>query len=214
MVRLDIISDLVCPWCYIGKTNLDRALERHPDHPFAVEWHPFLLNPEMPRAGLPYADYLRMKFGSPERSAQILARVGEAAAQAGAEIRYERITREPDTTDAHRLIHWAGLEERQTPVVSALFRAHWRDGRDIGDAQTLADIAGEAGLDRAMIAHLLAGDADRQEVRDRSAHSRERGVSGVPTFVIDGQHVLSGAQPPEVWDDVIRQINAHLASKE
>lgn len=206
MLRLDIISDIVCPWCYIGKTLLDRALERSPDHPFAVEWHPYLLNPQMPRAGLPYADYLTMKFGNQSRIGPMLARVAEAAEAAGAEIRYERITREPETTDAHRIVYWAGLEGRQTPVVSALFRAHWRDGRDIGDAGTLADIAGEAGLDRALIARLLATDADREEIRTRAEHSRSRGVTGVPTFVIAGEHVLSGAQPVEVWEDVIAQI--------
>lgn len=214
MVQLDIISDLVCPWCYIGKTLLDRALERHADHPFAIEWHPYLLNPEMPEGGLAYADYLRMKFGDPARSSAMLARVQEAAEAAGAEIRFERIQREPDSTDAHRLVHWAGLEGRQTPVVSALFRAHWRDGRDIGDAATLAAIAGEAGLDAAMVARLLASDADRAEIRARARHSRERGVSGVPTFIVAGQHVVSGAQPVALWEDVIGQIGAALAAGE
>lgn len=206
MVRLDIISDVVCPWCYIGKTLLDRALEKSPHHPFAVEWHPYLLNPEMPPGGLPYGDYLRMKFGDPARIVPLLARVQEAAETAGAEIRYERIMREPDSTDAHRLIHWAGLEGRQTPVVSALFRAHFRDGRDIGDAATLAEIAGETGLDRAMIARLLASEADRQEIRARAAHSRSRGVTGVPTFIVADSHVVAGAQPVEVWQDVIAQL--------
>lgn len=207
-MRLDIISDVVCPWCYIGKTLLDRALERRPDHPFAVEWHPYLLNPTIPREGLPYADYLQMKFGDPARIAPMLARVQEAAAAAGAEIDYTRILREPDTTDAHRLIHWAGLEGRQTPMVSALFRAHWREGRDIGDAATLAELAGDTGLDREMVRRLLASDADRAEIRARAEHSRARGVTGVPTFIIAERHVVSGAQPVEVWEDVIAQLSA------
>lgn len=206
MVRLDIISDVVCPWCYIGKTLLDRALEAHPTHPFAVEWHPYLLNPEMPAGGLPYGDYLRMKFGRDSSIGPMLARVQEAAEAAGAEIHFERITREPDSTDAHRLIHWAGLEGRQTPIVSALFKAHWRDGRNIGDAETLAAIAGESGLDAEMVARLLATDADREAVRARAAHSKSRGVTGVPTFIIADSHALSGAQPVALWADVIAQI--------
>ncbi|KFI31780.1 DsbA family oxidoreductase [Haematobacter massiliensis] len=210
MVTLDIISDLVCPWCYIGKTLLDRALESDASQPFTVAWHPYQLNPEIPEGGIPYADFLRLKFGAPERASEVLVKVTEAAKAAGAVIDYVGITREPNTLDAHRLIHWAGLEGRQTPVVSALFRAHWREGRDIGSHDVLADIAGETGLDRKMILRLLDSDADREEIRARIQHTRDRGVQGVPTFVIADTHVLTGAQPVEVWADVIQQIKAQL----
>ena len=212
MVKLDILSDPVCPWCYIGKTNLARALEAAPDHPFVVEWHPFQLNPEMPKAGVDRRTYLEAKFGGPEPVAQMQARLDQHAAAAGLTIPWERIPRVPNTLDAHRLIHWAGIEARQTPMVSALFRAYWQEGRDIGDAATLAAIAGEAGLDAAMVAELLAGDADAAEISARDAHSRARGVTGVPTFVIANRHVVNGAQPAELWTRVIEDIRGQLAA--
>ncbi|MGQ0564777.1 MAG: DsbA family oxidoreductase [Gemmobacter sp.] len=208
MIRLDIFSDPVCPWCYIGKAHLDRALEARGDHPFAVEWHPFQLNPDMPVGGMDRAAYLEAKFGGRARAAQIYARVEEAALAAGLEIDFARIARIPNTLDAHRLIHWAGLEGRQTPVKAALMRAYWREGRDIGDAATLADIAGEAGLDRAAIARLLAGDADRDDIAARDAHARTRGVNAVPTFVIADRYVVSGAQPPELWVRVMDEMKS------
>jgi predicted DsbA family dithiol-disulfide isomerase len=210
MVRLDIISDPVCPWCYIGKANLDRALERHPEHPFLIEWHPFQLNPEMPKPGMPRAEYLAAKFGKADAAA-IYARIDAAAEAAGLSIDWGAIARMPNTLDAHRLIHWAGIEGRQTPMVGRIFRAYWQDGLDIGDAGVLADLAAEIGMDRALTAQLLAGDADAEDIRARDAHSRARGVTGVPTFVIAGQHVLSGAQPADLWGRVIDEIVAQLA---
>jgi predicted DsbA family dithiol-disulfide isomerase len=208
MVKLDVISDPVCPWCYIGKTNLDRALERHAAHPFEIEWHPFQLNPDMPVGGVDRREYLETKFGGREKAAQIYARIDAAARAAGLEIDWGAIPRVPNTLDAHRLIHWAGLEGRQTPVVAALFRAYWREGRDIGDRGVLLDIAAGAGLDRAMTARLLESGADAEDIRARDAHARARGVSGVPTFVVANRHVVPGAQPPELWDEVIGEIAA------
>lgn len=208
MIRLDIFSDPVCPWCHIGKANLDRALEARGDHPFAIEWHPFQLNPDMPPGGMDRAEYLAAKFGGPERVRQIEARVEEAARAAGTVIDFARVTRIPNTGDAHRLIHWAGIEGRQTPVVGALFRAYWREGRDIGDHATLADIAGAAGMDRAATLRLLAGEADRDAIAARDAHARGRGVSAVPTFIIADRYVVSGAQPPALWAQVMDEAKA------
>lgn len=206
MIPLDIFSDPVCPWCYIGKTYLDRALEAAPGHPFAVEWHPFQLNPDMPAGGMDRADYLSKKFGGRDRAAQIYDRIEQAARAAGIEIDFRRIPRIPNTLDAHRLIHWAGLEGRQTSAVAGLFRAYWREGRDIGDATVLADIAEALGLDRAVIARLLASDADREVIVARDAHARSRGVTAVPTFIIGNQYALSGAQPDALWAEVIAEI--------
>jgi predicted DsbA family dithiol-disulfide isomerase len=211
MVKLDILSDPVCPWCYIGKANLDRALESRPDHPFTLEWHPFQLNPDMPKAGMDRREYLAAKFGGPARVDAAEARINQFAAEAGLEIDWRGVTRVPNTIDAHRLIHWAGIEGRQTPVVAALFRAYWREHRDIGDRATLAEIAGEAGLDAEMVRELLAGDADTADIVARDEHSRSRGVDGVPTFVIAGRHVVTGAQPAELWTRVIDDISAHVA---
>lgn len=205
MIRLDIFSDPVCPWCYIGKANLDRALEAHADHPFRIEWHPFQLNPDMPAEGVDKHDYLAAKFGE-DRLVQMHLRLKEASRAAGAEIDPDTPRRMPNTLDAHRLIHWAGLEGRQTAAVSAITRAYWREGRDIGNAGVLADIAAAAGMDRAVTARLLASDADADDIRARDADARAKGVSAVPTFLIAQQYVVSGAQPPDVWSRVIEEL--------
>lgn len=208
MVKLDILSDPVCPWCAIGKASLDRALERNPHHPFEIEWHPFQLNPDMPRDGMDRRRYLEAKFGGRANAAATYARIAEAAEAAGVEMNFERIARTPNTLDAHRLIHWAGLEGRQSAAVSALFRAYLAEGRDIGDHAVLADIAGKVGLDPAMTERLLASDADLDEIRARDEHARARGVTGVPTFVVGNRHVVPGAQPPDLWQSVIDELGA------
>lgn len=205
MIRLDIFSDPVCPWCYIGKANLDRALEAHADHPFRIEWHPFQLNPDMPAEGVDKHDYLAAKFGE-DRLVQMHLRLKEASRAAGAEIDPDTPRRIPNTLNAHRLIHWAGLEGRQTAVVSAIMRAYWREGRDIGNAAVLADVAAAAGMDRAVTARLLASDADADDIRARDSDARAKGVSAVPTFLIAKHYVVSGAQPPEVWARVIEEL--------
>ncbi len=208
MIHLDIFSDPVCPWCYIGKAHLDRALEARGDHPFEIEWHPFQLNPDMPPGGMDRASYLEAKFGGKDRAVAIYARVEAAAREAGLAMDFGNIPRIPNTMDAHRLIHWAGLEGKQTLMKAALMRAYWRDGRDIGDLDTLADIAGEVGLDRAVMARLLASDADHDAIAARDAHARERGVNAVPTFLIANQYVLSGAQPPALWGQVMAELES------
>jgi predicted DsbA family dithiol-disulfide isomerase len=211
MIKLDILSDPICPWCFIGKANLDRALEQRPNHPFVIEWHPFQLNPDMPAGGMDRRAYMEAKFGGRDGAVRAYTPVLQAAEKAGLTINFEGIARTPSTLDAHRLIHWAGLEGRETAVVSALFRAYFVEGRDIGDAATLADIAGAIGLDRAMTERLLASEADAKDVRARDAHARDRGVNGVPTFVIANQHVVVGAQPTELWLQVVDELSAQIA---
>jgi predicted DsbA family dithiol-disulfide isomerase len=211
MIPLDIISDPICPWCYIGWTNLARAMEARPDHPFAVEWHPFQLNPDMGAEGMDRRAYLEAKFGEREGVVAAYAPVVEAAEAAGLTLNLDRIGRTPNTLDAHRLIHWAGIEGRQTPVAVALFRAYFVDGRDIGDPQTLREIAEAAGLDGAMVAQLLAGEADADDLRARDLNARQRGVTGVPCFVVARQHVVSGAQPPDLWLQVIDELAERVA---
>ena len=206
MVRLDIISDPICPWCFIGKTLLDRALESRPEHPFAIEWHPFQLNPDMPPEGMDRRAYLEAKFGGPEGAFEAYRPVVEHAKAAGLEIEFDRIEVTPNTLDAHRLIHWAGIEGRQTPVVSALFRAYFQEGRNIGNREVLADIADGAGLDAAVILKLLGSEADREQILEREAHSRKMGVRSVPTFIVGGQHAVPGAQPVALWQKVIDEL--------
>jgi predicted DsbA family dithiol-disulfide isomerase len=208
MVKLDILSDPICPWCLIGKAQLERALEARPDHPFVIEWHPFQLNPDMPREGADRRAYLEEKFGGKERAVQIYARIAEHAEAAGVNINFEGITRTPNTLDAHRLIHWAGIEGAQAAVVSSLMRAYFQEGSDIGDRDTLADIADTAGLDAAVIRKLLDSDADLAEIRERDVAAREMGVNAVPTFIVAGKHAVPGAQSTEVWLRVIDEIMA------
>ncbi len=206
MIRLDVFSDPICPWCYVGKAGLDAALEARPDHDFTVEWHPFMLNPEMPAGGMDRADYLEAKFGGKDGTVKAMLPVQQAAEAAGIPLDFAAQTRVPSTLDAHRLIHWAGLEGRQNAVVSALFRAYFVEGADIGDRAVLVGIAGKTGLDSEMIDRLLQGDGDVAEIRARDSEIRARGLRGVPAFIIDGQHVLHGAQPKEVWLQVIDEL--------
>lgn len=200
MIRLDIFSDPVCPWCLIGKLELDRALESRPDHPFEIIWHPFRLNPQMPAEGMDRLEYLKAKPGA----ADAARAVAERAAGMGLELQLPE--RQPDTTDAHRLMHWAGLEGAQSRVMSGLLRAYWQEARDIGDKAELARIAKAAGMDEAVTARLLAGDADREEVIGREMHARERGINAVPTFIVADTHAVSGAQPSELWQNVIDDL--------
>ena len=214
MVKLDIISDPICPWCYIGKTHLFKALAEVPDHPFTIEWHPFQLNPEMPATGMDRREYLETKFGGKDGAVRAYAPVVEAAEKAGLAIHFEGITRTPNTLDAHRVIHWAGIEGKQTAMVHALFKAYFEDGRDIADPETLADIADSVEMDAALVRKLLITDEDAKEIQDRDSHSRKMGVHSVPTFVVANQHAVPGAQAPDLWLQVINDIKEQLASPE
>lgn len=211
-VKLDILSDPICPWCYIGKANLDRALEAVPNHPFIIEWHPFQLNPDMPRDGMDRRAYLEAKFGGKKGAVRAYAPVVEHAQKAGLNIDFEAMQRTPNTLDAHRLIHWAGIEGKQTAAVSSLFKAYFTEGRDIGNRETLADLADGIGLDASVILRLLQSDADEELIRERDAHSRKMGVNSVPTFIVANKHAVPGAQPTEVWKQVITEIMEQLAA--
>lgn len=211
MITLDIFSDPVCPWCFIGKTNLFRALEERPDHPFDIRWQPFQLNLGMPRDGMERAAYLEAKFRGQRGAAEAYKPVLEAAEAAGLKMDLAGIEIQPNTLDAQRLIHWAGIEGRQTAVAHALFAAFFQQCRDIGDHEVLADIADGAGMDAALIRRLLASDADVEAIHARDKAAREMGVTSVPTFVIGGQSAVPGAQPPELWCQVIDELAAQGA---
>ncbi|MBS0122757.1 DsbA family oxidoreductase [Thetidibacter halocola] len=206
MIQLDIFSDPICPWCYIGKAHLDRALEANPDHPFRIRWLPFMLNPDMPAEGKDRRTYLETKFGGKDAAVKAYMPVAEHAKKAGLDLKLDSIARTPSTIDAHRLIHWAELEGVQTPVVSALFRAYFIEGRDIGDTEVLADIADACGMDASVVLRLLASDSDRREIVERDAAARGMGVTAVPTFIVAGKHAVPGAQPPELWTQVIAEL--------
>lgn len=206
MIKLDILSDPICPWCLIGKTQLETALAAEPDHPFTVEWHPFQLNPDMPKDGMDRRLYLETKFGGKDQAIKVYAQIAQHAEKIGLDIDFGAIKRTPNTVDAHRLIHWAGIEGKQNDVVDALFAAYFKEGRDIGNIEVLADIADSAGLDAAVVIKLLQSDADIDNIQKRDTHSREMGVTSVPTFIVDGKHAVPGAQAPELWQKVIAEL--------
>jgi predicted DsbA family dithiol-disulfide isomerase len=212
MTKIDIISDPICPWCYIGKVRLERAMEANPTHDFEVEWHPFQLNPTMPEGGMDRREYLETKFGGQEGAIKVYSQIDQTAREMGLELDFGGIKRTPNTIDAHRLIQWAGIEGKQNAVVDRLFKAYFKEGRDISEHSVLVRIAAAAGLDADAIRALLEGDADKEDIRTRDAKSRQSGVQGVPCFIIDNHYVVNGAQPIEMWDGVIKEITEKAKS--
>lgn len=216
MTRLDIISDPICPWCYIGKAQLDRAIAQTAAEtaseggagPFDTNWRIFQLNPDMPAEGMDRRRYLEAKFGGPEPAREIYVRVEAAAADAGIEIHFDRIARTPNTMDAHRLIRWSRTTGNQSALVDVMFRRYFAEGADISDHAVLLDAAETVGMERAVVARLLAGDADLELLRQEEDAARRMGVSGVPCFVVGGRYVLQGAQPADTWVKLIRELAA------
>jgi predicted DsbA family dithiol-disulfide isomerase len=208
MTRLDIFSDPVCPWCLIGATNLVRALAEAPHQPFELTWRPYQLDPSLPPGGMDRTEYLAAKFGGQANLDRVHARVEDAAREAGIPIAFDRITRAPNTLDAHRLIRWAAVEGAQTRVAMALFARYFGAGEDISDPAVLASVAEETGLDPVAIARLLAGDADRDEVAREAEDARIAGIAGVPAFIVAGQYAVTGAQPQAFWTDFAREVAA------
>lgn len=206
MTTLDIISDPICPWCYIGKTKLDRALEAAPYHPFEIQWRPFQLNPDMPAGGMDRREYLELKFGGREGAISVYGEIARTAEAAGLDIAFEKIKRTPNTLNAHRLIRWAGVEEKQTRVVSLLFKQYFKEGQDISDQDVLVDVATSVGMDGDLVRRLLEGDADLAETIAEDKKAREMGVQGVPCFIVGASYAISGAQEVETWSNIITEI--------
>ncbi|MCH8951119.1 MAG: DsbA family oxidoreductase [Proteobacteria bacterium] len=206
MVTLDIISDPICPWCYIGKARLDRAIAESGLDPFEVSWRIFQLNPEMPPEGMDRQAYLAAKFGGPEGAERVYSQVRRTAAETGLALDFDAIERTPNTFDAHRLIRWAGNTGHQPAVVQHLFQRYFEQGEDISDHAILLEVAEAAGMERAVVAELLAGDADRKTLSEEEQAARRMGVGGVPCFVVDGRYVLQGAQDVATWKRVIAEL--------
>ncbi|HVG05697.1 MAG TPA: DsbA family oxidoreductase, partial [Burkholderiaceae bacterium] len=196
---IDIVSDVVCPWCYIGKRKLEAALAQY-GRDVRVRWLAFQLNPDIPAGGVDRRGYLEKKFGGPERAKQIYARVKAAGDDVGIAFDFDRIVRQPNTIDAHRLIAWAQDVDPSSAdaFVERLFRAYFVDGIDIGSVDALAGVAGDAGFDASAARAWLDGDAGRAAIGAEERRSRELGVTGVPFFVFNQRLGVSGAQPPEV----------------
>jgi predicted DsbA family dithiol-disulfide isomerase len=202
-MQIDVVSDTICPWCFIGKRRLARALAERPDIEFDVRWRAFRLDPTIPPEGVERRAYLKAKFGDGERpkatsEAIVAAGTGEDIAFA-----FDRILRTPNTIDSHRLIRWAGNEGLQDEIVENLFKAYFEDGRDIGNLDILVEIAGETGMDTALVADLLEEGADRELIEREDDIAHRMGISGVPTFIFANKYAVSGAHDPETLVQVI-----------
>lgn len=201
MITIDVFSDPICPWCYIGKKRLDEALAARPDIPVTVRWRAFQLNPDMPRSGMDRQAYLSAKFGGADRAGEVYGHIRRVGSQVGIDFQFDRIPRTPSTLKAHRLIRYAHRPDidKANDLVPALFQAYFLDGRDIGDDETLLDIAEGVGMQRADLAAYLATDEDENEVQAEDVYARRLGIGGVPCFIVDGKYALSGAQEPEAF---------------
>jgi predicted DsbA family dithiol-disulfide isomerase len=199
---LDIVSDVICPWCFIGKRRLERALAIAPQPEIKIGWRPFQLNPDMPPEGMDRKAYLQAKFGDGDGGRRY-DQVRAAGAEEGIDFAFERIKRTPNTLKPHRLIRRAAKAERQDAMVEALFRGYFLDGEDLSDDATLIRLAHGAGFEPAEIAAYLAGEDDLAEIRAEDAFARQVGINGVPCFIIDRKFALSGAQPPESIVEVL-----------
>ncbi|MEN5083846.1 DsbA family oxidoreductase [Bosea sp. TWI1241] len=207
-LAIAIVSDLACPWCFIGKARLETALERLGlSERVAITWLPYELNPEMPEDGMDRTAYLDAKFGAGKRR-EIELRLSEAALESGVTFNWSAVTKSVNTRLAHMLVAAAATVQRAGEMTAALFAAYWRDGRDIGDLDTLVAIAVELGFDEQAVRDELANDELRDTVIGLEDHARKVGVTGVPFFIVDGRLAVSGAQPPEVWSQVFAQVAA------
>ena len=205
---IDIVSDAICPWCYIGKRRLERALLQAPQPDVRIGWRPFQLNPDMPAEGMDRKDYLHAKFGD-ESGGKRYEQVIAAGCEEGIAFAFDRIRRTPNTILAHRLIRFSLRENRQAELVETLFHGYFTEGMDIGDAGTLASLAAVAGIDKGKATAFLTGNEDEDTIRQEDAFARQIGIEGVPCFIIDRQYAISGAQPPEAFLEVFE-----LARKE
>jgi predicted DsbA family dithiol-disulfide isomerase len=212
VVDLSIVSDAICPWCYIGKKRFEKALALlGPDFPIRIAWRPFELNPDMPKEGVERRVYRERKFGSLEHSAQLDAQVVAAGAGDGIIFRHDLMQRTPNTFEAHRLIWHSARAGVQDALMERLFRAYFSEGRDIGDMGVLAELASEVGMARADVLAFLASNEGTDAVRQDEEIARRAGISGVPTFIANGWVLFSGAQRPDAIATVLKQVAAELA---
>ena len=199
MIEIDLFSDVVCPWCFIGKRRLERALAARPEQEVQIQWRAFQLNPDLPREGIPRQHYVEAKFGGPERAKQIYSNIRNAGESEGLDFQFDKIVRQPNTVTAHRAIYWAGNQNQADPLVEALFIAYFYNGRDIGSPEVLAEIASESGLDGDALKDYLATEDGLREVAAESRFAYENGITGVPCFIFNRKYAVAGAQEPEAF---------------
>jgi predicted DsbA family dithiol-disulfide isomerase len=202
-LAVEVVHDLVCPWCYLGLRRLMRTLRRRPDLIAEITWRPFLLNPDMPRAGLLRSDYVVRKFGGEERARRLYSSITEIGRGEGLLFRFDKIRRTPSSVDAHRLVGWASSHGRGSDLVEALFAAHFTDGRDIGERDVLTELAASCGLNARRARDFLASEAETDTVHADNLRAHRLGINGVPCFVFGAQHAIAGAQEPEVLERLL-----------
>ena len=215
-ITVDVVSDVVCPWCFIGQKRLDRAIAAVGDVDVHIRWRPFQLDPTIPPQGKDRREYMRAKFGSDERIREIHARIEPLGEAEGISFAFDAIKVAPNTLDAHRLIRWAGAagEAVQNRLVRRLFQLNFEEGVNIGDHAVLVEAAREAGMDASVVATLLPTDADVEAVRTEIATASRMGISGVPCFLLEGKYAVMGAQDVDTLADAIRQVAAAKARGE
>jgi predicted DsbA family dithiol-disulfide isomerase len=207
-MRIEIVLDVICPWCFIGKRRLELALERRPEIVPEISWRPFQLNPDMPDGGMTRADYLAAKFGGSQHASRIYEAVTDAGMAIGIGFAFERIRRTPATRDAHRLVRRAEAEGRAGALVEALFQAYFTAGQDLGEPAVLIAAAREAGLDPDDAARFLADGRGLGAMLEEEREARRIGINAVPCFIFDGQYAVSGAQEPEFFLPVFDLVEA------
>lgn len=212
-VRIDVVSDVVCPWCFIGKRRLEQAIALNPDIPVEVHYHPFFLNDWIPAEGISREQYLTTKFGSPERYKDIAQRVSTAAAQDGLVYAIDKVSRQPNTTDSHRLIHWAALQGKAPEMKQRLMELYFSEGADLSDNAVLVKAAADVGLDADAVAKKLDSNEDLDIVSQRVEAAKSAGIQGVPFFIVDNAFALSGAQEPDQLAAVIQRAANEKAQK-
>ena len=213
-VRIDVVSDVVCPWCFIGKRRLEKALAMKPDIPVEVHWRPYFLNDWIPREGISREQYLTTKFGSPERYKGIAQRVVAAAAAEGLTYAADKISRQPNTTDAHRLIRWADGIGKAAEMKQRLMDLYFTDGADLTNHAVLVQAASDIGLDAEDIRAALASDQDVEQIEAEAQSAKEAGIEGVPCFIFGDKFAVSGAQEPTYLAEAIERIAQANAAAE
>ncbi|WP_096702858.1 DsbA family oxidoreductase [Magnetospirillum sp. 15-1] len=213
-MRIEYVFDTVCPWCYVGKRRLERALAQRPETRARIVWRPFLLNPDLPPEGIDRRVYLDRKFGGNARVQRVHAAVAAAGKSEGIEFDFESITRMPNSLNSHRLIRYANATGREAEVVEALYKAYFSQGLDIGDVAVLTDLGASFGIEREALAAYLASDDDAAGVLNDNARAHRLGVNGVPCLILDGSYALAGAQEPDILlrlIDIVRESQPEAA---
>jgi predicted DsbA family dithiol-disulfide isomerase len=213
-MQIDVVSDTICPWCFIGKRRLYRALAMRPEMEFDVKWRAFRLDPTIPREGVERKAYLKAKFGDGERPRAMADTIRDAGTNEGIVFAFDDIARTPNTTASHCLIRWAGTAGVQDEMVERLFRAYFEEGLDIGNPDILVDLAGDVEMDTALVADLFDQNADRELIEREDDLAHKMGISGVPTFIFANKYAVSGAHDPNALLQVIDKTVAELAEPE